>query len=248
MGAAGTYQSPTGDTWDDQSTRTKITLFPHRSLLTPVRSLSDADLKSSAFMQRLWQMNQTATAQKLLCISGPKFHWPVPVILLKPTFEAWNFDTTDYEVWVNPVVPNYDSKESVAPMYGMWENCAACSHVHAWVVRPQSIHVSGMDQYGRPKQELLSGIRARLLMHELDHLNGTTMLQHTTGPEFVCSGQSVFQKELWPTNFPSAEAFVTPVMHFFDYTTGNPIVAPGMEWVFEMANQQMQFTQPPIGQ
>lgn len=237
-----TSSRPSGnDFYDETSKRTKLSLFPCQTMLTPVQALSENELCSPNFMQRLWQMNQVATELQMLCISGPKFHWPVPVILLKSSV-----DGSQYETWVNPAVPDYDSRTSIAPMYGMWENCASCGHVYAWVVRPQSIHVSGLDEYGRAKHELLTGIRARLLMHEMDHLRGTTMLQHTTSPDFVCSGNSIFQKELWPANFPSAEAYATPILHFFDYTTNNVIVAPGMEWVFQMANGQMQFTKPPI--
>ncbi|EPY40645.1 peptide deformylase [Angomonas deanei] len=115
-------------------------------------------------------------------------------------------------------------------MYGMWENCISCGAVHAWVLRPQRITCKGLDEFGKEKCEVLDGMRARCFMHELDHIKGKTIIQRALDPEFVVSGISMSQKDLWPANFPSAEAYVTPPLHFFDYVTNQVVVPKGMEW------------------
>lgn len=214
--------------------KSRIACYPHRILTRPVLPLDSRQINTPLFTSKL--LNLTQTAKELSCISfsAPKAHWDASVVVLRPSPDAEEFD-----VWVNPQVPGYDDpsnlnqmKAGLAPMYGMWENCISCGSCYAWVIRPQKVACHGYDQFGNEKHEVLEGLSARCLMHELDHLNGKTIIHQAQGPEFVVSSTALGQRDLWPTNFPSAEAYVTAPNQFFDYVKNTTVVPGGLEWWF----------------
>jgi peptide deformylase len=213
--------------------QTKVALYPHLSLVRKALPCDMEEIRSAGFIPRIFNLHKIASQRSLLSVSAPKVHWSAQVILLKA-----EMDQTEYEVWVNPNVPGYDDRRSVAPMYGMWETCCSCGESSAWVIRPQKIKCYGFDQYGKEKEEMLEGIKARLLMHELDHLRGLSMFQQTLSPDFIISRQALFQTDLWPPGFPSMEAAMTPPGMFWDYVSNTMVQPKGLEWLF--AAQQAQ--------
>lgn len=223
--------------------KAKIACYPHRILTRPVLRLESHQVNTPLFTSKL--MDMTKTAKELSCISfsAPKAHWDASVIILRLSPEA-----DDFDVWVNPHVEGLDRDAdgagAIAPMYGMWENCVSCGSCYAWVLRPQRITCHGLDQYGNEKHEFLDGIGARCLLHELDHLSGKTIIQRCQGPEFVVSSTALGQRNLWPANFPSAEAYMTAPNQFFDYVANTTVVPKGLEWWFsqnvsEFGSQQI---------
>lgn len=218
----------------------RIAFYPHRSITRPVLPIPESQILSPLFTSNLMDLRQVATDLHCISISAPKIHWDAAVILVRG-----NPSDEEFEVWVNPTVPGYDDRHSVAPMYGMWENCISCGATVAWVMRPQRITCTGYDEHDTKKTEVLSGMRARCLMHELDHIRGKTILHQTVGPEFVCSSVAMSQRHLWPANFPSAEAYITYPGQFFDYVHNTTIIPPGMEeWYAQ--NMRDAFASPRI--
>lgn len=212
---------------NESRAKSRIACYPHRALTRPVLPMPSNQINTPLFTSKLVDLIQTAKDLHCISFSAPKVHWDVALLVLRHTPDA-----NDFDVWVNPQVPGYDARESVAPMYGMWENCVSCGSCYAWVIRPQKIACHGFDQYGNEKHETLEGLAARCLMHELDHLNGKTIIQQAQGPEFVVSSSALGQRELWPANFPSAEAYMTAPNQFFDYVKNTTVVPGGLEWWF----------------
>lgn len=223
----------------ESEVKSKCAMYPHRILTRPAVPMEVAEVRKPTFQHHLINLSQMAKDLNALSFCAQKGHWDNQVIILRANL------TEEFDVWVNPHVPGYDDRQSVAPMYGMWENCAACGVAAAWIIRPQQIAVSGFDEYGNEKKAVLGGIQARLLMHELDHLNGKTIIQQALGPDFVVSQSALSQKHLWPSNFPSAEAYATSSMQFFDYVRNETLVPQGLEWYFLQMSAQ-QFTSEQI--
>ncbi len=71
------------------------------------------------------------------------------------------------EVIINPVLSS-PSKEQES----MVEGCMSLPGLHVEVVRPKSIHVRYQNMKGEFIEEDLTDFRARMFMHENDHLNG----------------------------------------------------------------------------
>lgn len=71
------------------------------------------------------------------------------------------------EVIINPVLTK-PSAETVT----MLEGCMSLPNLHVEVTRPESIHVRYQNIKGEFIEEHLHDFRARMFMHENDHLNG----------------------------------------------------------------------------
>ncbi len=70
-------------------------------------------------------------------------------------------------VLVNPKIISY-SKELAAGQ----EGCLSIPGVYLDVVRPAAIEVSYKDESGRPRKLKADDLIARVIQHEMDHLNG----------------------------------------------------------------------------
>jgi len=76
---------------------------------------------------------------------------------------------------VNPVVEWLSEEDSIAE-----EGCLSLPRVSMDVERPLHVRVSGRDAEGEPIEIEASGLEARVLQHEIDHLDGVLILDRTT--------------------------------------------------------------------
>jgi peptide deformylase len=77
-------------------------------------------------------------------------------------------------VLVNPVV-----EESAGPTEKLLEGCLSIPGIQVEVERPTAVTVSGQDTSGAPLRIEASGLLARILQHEIDHLDGVLILDRT---------------------------------------------------------------------
>lgn len=60
------------------------------------------------------------------------------------------------------------------------EGCLSVPGVFGFVERPQAITVAALDRHGRPWQRSADGLFARVIQHEVDHLNGRLFLDRVS--------------------------------------------------------------------
>ena len=60
------------------------------------------------------------------------------------------------------------------------EGCLSLPGVHVDVDRPIHVRVRARDEHGDPRLIEASGLEARVLQHEIDHLNGVLILEHAS--------------------------------------------------------------------
>jgi peptide deformylase len=76
---------------------------------------------------------------------------------------------------INPVVEWLSAQASLAE-----EGCLSLPRVSMDVERPLHVRVSGRDAEGEAIEIEASGLEARVLQHEIDHLDGVLILDRTT--------------------------------------------------------------------
>jgi peptide deformylase len=81
-------------------------------------------------------------------------------------------------VLVNPVI-EWSSKDEE----WLEEGCLSLPAVHVDVERPIHVRVSARDEWGEELEIEASGLEARVIQHELDHLDGVMILDRTTRPQ-----------------------------------------------------------------
>ena len=91
---------------------------------------------------------------------------------LKRVFVA-AIEDEDYVI-VNPVLTDRSETTETRP-----EGCLSIPGIQVDVERPTAITVSGQDVSGKPLQIEASDMLARVLQHEVDHLDGVLILDRT---------------------------------------------------------------------
>ncbi|HEY5564762.1 MAG TPA: peptide deformylase [Rhodothermia bacterium] len=74
---------------------------------------------------------------------------PGPLVFINPTIQALNGDEVEYE-----------------------EGCLSIPEVRENVVRPDTVEIEYLDRTLSPARLQATGLLARVIQHELDHLNG----------------------------------------------------------------------------
>jgi peptide deformylase len=60
------------------------------------------------------------------------------------------------------------------------EGCLSIPGVYLDVVRPVALEVSFKDEHGRPQKIMAKDLLARVILHEIDHLNGVVFVDRVT--------------------------------------------------------------------
>jgi peptide deformylase len=83
-------------------------------------------------------------------------------------------DEEDDRVVVNPAITSSSAETEIDE-----EGCLSLGPVRVPVERSLTVTLEGLDAAGAPLRLELEGIPARVAQHELDHLDGTLILQRT---------------------------------------------------------------------
>ncbi len=70
-------------------------------------------------------------------------------------------------VLINPVLTLISGDEEQG-----WEGCLSVPGMRGWVPRFKKLRYSGYDERGRRFQREVEGFHARVVQHEVDHLDG----------------------------------------------------------------------------
>jgi peptide deformylase len=116
-------------------------------------------------------------------LAGPQINQPLRLVVVEtlPDFDeednAIN-GSRDLIVLVNPEIV-WDSKETV-------EGIEGCLSIPGWigeVARHESIRVRALDRYGKKIRLRLNNWMARIVQHEIDHLDGVLYIDRLTDPD-----------------------------------------------------------------
>lgn len=82
-------------------------------------------------------------------------------------------DGENVKVMINPELLNCSDMKVI-----MDEGCLSIPGTYLKIARPETIRVKYRDLGGKPHAELYHGLTARVIMHEIEHLDGVLMVEH----------------------------------------------------------------------
>jgi peptide deformylase len=109
-------------------------------------------------------------------LAAPQVHVPSRVVVFRapedrsepPLSEEERFDhTAPLTVLINPEIEILADETS-----GGWEGCLSVPGLRGYVTRPAHIRYRGVDHEGRVIERIARGFHARVVQHEVDHLDG----------------------------------------------------------------------------
>jgi peptide deformylase len=85
----------------------------------------------------------------------------------KRVFYAYNGNSDDYELFINPEIEFLGNAQDVKE-----ESCLSIPEERGFVRRYKRIRISYIDREGNQQRKKYSGWNARVIQHEYDHLEG----------------------------------------------------------------------------
>ena len=190
--------------------------YPSRNLLTRQQFVSTASLHSDEFKSMVTKLIDTRKHYQYPSLAAPQIGWNVRV------FTLW-----DGSVWVNPevTVPEGDSSEAlpVDSVIGAdaktarlstkawaWEPCASTACLLHYIERPLVVDVTATcGKTGGTMRKRLGGMHARMVQHEMDHLEGVNFTRRIPDSAHVIPIDGFPCMSDWRCDFPSLEAAST---------------------------------------
>lgn len=159
-----------------------------RQFAQPVERVQDEWVQSliDNLMTTLVQSNgvgiaapQVAASHRVLIVaSRPNPRYP----------HAPNMEPT---AMINPCLVSH-SEEMVSD----WEGCLSVPGIRGLVPRYQSVEIEYIDRHSKLQRQELTGFVARIVQHELDHLEGLIFLDRLTSVQNIVTDQEYFQRVL----------------------------------------------------
>jgi len=78
-----------------------------------------------------------------------------------------------FKHFVNPTITKFSKKE-----VSLMEGCFSVTKLYGNVIRPAEIEVRYQDMHGKQQITSYKGLAAKIIQHELDHLNGILFIDH----------------------------------------------------------------------
>jgi peptide deformylase len=152
-----------------------ITLeHPHiRKVSSPVERFHDAHIQNL-----IDDMILTMYEKDGIGLAAPQVHEPVKIIVIVPdpkNFELYKKSKSDALVMINPVITRHSLlKESGE------EGCLSVPNYWGSVKRWKKVTAIYYDRAGEKKKIHAEGLLARIIQHEIDHLDGILFIDRAT--------------------------------------------------------------------
>ena len=156
----------------------------------PVGEFNTAELN-----ELLQDMRDTMAHLNGAGLAAPQLGVPVRVVIFGVTANPRypDIEPVPDTVLINPVLTPLSAEEEEG-----WEGCLSVPGMRGWVPRFTKLRYSGYDERGRRFQRDVEGFHARVVQHEVDHLDG--ILYPMRIRDFTKFG---FNEELFPgANLP----------------------------------------------
>jgi len=152
----------------------KIARLGHPAIRTGGKALSSQEWTSPDFQTFLDNLVETMRDADGVGIAAPQVHMPQQVVAIEvdphnPRYPG--YPEIPLTILLNPRIVSHLSE-----MEKDWEGCLSVPDLRGQVPRWTSLQVQGLDRHGNPVEFTAEGFFARVIQHEIDHLNGKVFL------------------------------------------------------------------------
>ena len=145
-----------------------IILYPEEFLRRKAATVKEVNDAVKTLAQR---MAITILKKGGAGLAAPQVGYSARIVVMNLTG-----DPKDCSCFINPEIMDQDEE-----LVSMPERCLSIPKVKGNVMRPANIVVKFMNLAGKELIAELTGWSARVMQHEIDHLNGVLFIDHLTG-------------------------------------------------------------------
>ena len=178
-------------------------------LIQQHQQVSVDEIYTEDFQHNLTILRKRQLEANGIGIAAPQIGWEVRVLCLGLSEDTKvrypKVPDIPLSFWINPQVIEV-SKETC----WTWEGCLSVPGIRGWVNRPARAKVRGINDHGETIEADLSGFAARVMLHEMDHLDGVLFPDRVDDAKLMISNASLEIQGGWPQNWPTGNARITP--------------------------------------
>lgn len=178
-----------------------IIQLPARSLWCRQFPVSIEELNNGMYNDLINKVKAARKYYQYPSMSAPQIGW-----------NARMFTLFDDEVYINPEIVSTEKTECWC-----WEPCASCAFLMHFIKRPKKVTIKYVTTEGKEEVKTFEKMRARMVQHEMDHLDGVLFTRRIPDTHHVVPLDGFNYMSDWPDDYPSLEARST-----FMYTTFTP--------------------------
>ena len=131
-------------------------------------------LDIKAFVQ---DMFDTMYAAHGIGLAAPQIGKSIRVFVVDGTsLDEEEEDMTGFrKIFINPLLV-----EEIGDTWEFEEGCLSIPNIRENITRPEKVRIRYVDEDWNPKEEDYDGIKARIIQHEYDHLDGKMFVDYLT--------------------------------------------------------------------
>jgi peptide deformylase len=147
----------------------KIILMGNPILRARARIVTLKQMRDPKIQEFIDQMIEVCTDTKVVGIAAPQLDRSLRIIIVasKPNERYPSAPTMEPTPIINPVVISFSREKESG-----WEGCMSMPGIRGLVPRHRTANIRYMDRSGQRLTGTFNGFIARILQHEIDHLNG----------------------------------------------------------------------------
>lgn len=149
----------------------QIIHYPHPTLRHRSKPLKKVDSELKEIVARMFELMYEARG---IGLAANQVNLPLQLFVINITGEKGSGEEL---VFINPVISQPKGTDSAD------EGCLSIPGVNAKVSRPAQVHVSGYDLSGNEIDLAASGLLAKAIQHEYDHLQGVLFIDRISDGE-----------------------------------------------------------------
>ena len=149
----------------------KIAELGNAVLRSPARKVEN--IQSSSIQQLIDDLIHTAVETNGVGIAAPQVYKSVRLFIVasRPNLRYLHAPVMEPTPMINPQIVRFSAETEKG-----WEGCLSVPGLRGLVVRSREIEVTYTDRHGNPQQKTFTDFVARIIQHEIDHLDGKVFL------------------------------------------------------------------------
>lgn len=161
----------------------KVARLGHPALRAKALPVAPADIKTPRVQRLIDDMFETMGEYSGIGLAAPQVHESVRLFVAGVRVAEVTTPMTDdadmpFITIINPeIVPVSETKVEG------WEGCLSIPDIRGKVPRPETIRLRAYDRKARRIELVASGLPARVIQHETDHLDGVLFFDRMTSFE-----------------------------------------------------------------
>ena len=156
----------------------KVARMGHPVLREKARVVEPGEIVSREFQRLIDDMFETMREYQGIGLAAPQIHESVRLFVagLRPsklTGVMSDDDEMPFVALINPVITPVAAPGAAGiELESDWEGCLSIPDIRGQVERPRAISVTAFNRQGKKVVLQASGLPARVIQHETDHLDG----------------------------------------------------------------------------